>query len=74
MLLADHDRLLAALDQDPGVHATGRSAVVRAAVGLWLRSRESSAVDAAYRKGYGASGGLGPDWSGWSEKGEWPAE
>lgn len=68
------ERLLAELDEDPEVRASGRSAAVRSAVEAWLRSRRAAAVDAAYRRGYAASPALGAEWAGWDEEGEWPGE
>lgn len=67
------EHLLAALDQDPEVREGGRSAAIRSAVAAWLGGRRSRAIDAAYRNGYGASRGLGEEWVGWTEEGEWPA-
>ena len=65
---------IAELDRDPDLRAMGRSAAIRAAISTWLGQRRREATDRAYREGYAAGQGLGPEWSGWDEEGEWPAE
>jgi metal-responsive CopG/Arc/MetJ family transcriptional regulator len=72
-VMLDED-LLAALDGDAEVQATGRSAAIREAIGQWLRARRQASVDRAYQRGYARSPGLGSDWKGWEQEGEWPDE
>jgi metal-responsive CopG/Arc/MetJ family transcriptional regulator len=68
------ERLLATLDDDPEVQAGGRSAAIRTAVEVWLRARRTRGLDDSYARGYAGSRGLGAEWSGWADEGEWPAE
>jgi metal-responsive CopG/Arc/MetJ family transcriptional regulator len=64
--------LLKQLDADGETQAHGRSAVIRAALREHLRGRRERRIAEAYRKGYGAAGGLGDDFAGWEEQGIWP--
>lgn len=68
------EALLNALDSDPEVKASGRSSAIREAVAAWLQRHRESAIEAAYRRGYGDRPGLGPDWEGWEQEGVWPPE
>jgi predicted transcriptional regulator len=65
------EALLARLDADDEVRAQGRSAVLRNAVAEYLRRRDEQRIADAYRRAY-TRGGLGPEWDGWEEQGEWP--
>ena len=66
------DALLARLDADEEVRRDGRSAVLRRAADQYLRSRHKRAVAEQYAKAYGASAGLGPEFSGWDDEGVYP--
>jgi metal-responsive CopG/Arc/MetJ family transcriptional regulator len=68
------DALLARLDADEDVRRDGRSAVLRRAADLYLRSRRKRAVAEQYAKAYGADAGLGPDFDGWDDEGTWPGK
>jgi metal-responsive CopG/Arc/MetJ family transcriptional regulator len=68
------EALLARLDADPEVERSGRSAVIRRAVDVYLRQRRTHQIDEAYRKAYGKKPGLGADWKGWTEEAVWPEE
>ena len=64
--------LLAALDADEEVERLGRSEVMRRAVAAYLRARRARAVHEEYRQGYGqASSGLGAEFAGWEDEGQW---
>jgi metal-responsive CopG/Arc/MetJ family transcriptional regulator len=66
------EALLARLDADDEVRRDGRSAVLRRAVDEYLRRRRRRTVAEQYTKAYGGDSGLGPDFAGWEEQGEWP--
>ena len=66
------DELLAALDPTDEVKAEGRSAVLRRAAAEYLRRRRRDEIREQYQRGYGKSGGLGEEFSGWEEEGVWP--
>jgi metal-responsive CopG/Arc/MetJ family transcriptional regulator len=66
------EQLLARLDADDEVKHDGRSAVMRRAVEDYLRRRRSTRIADSYRRAYGDGGGLGADWSGWEDEGQWP--
>lgn len=66
-----HPDLLARLDAQEEVRKQGRSAVIRAAVAAWLRQKREQEIAEEYRRAYGESGGLGPEWDGWEEQGTW---
>lgn len=68
------ERLLAALDASEEVQREGRSAVLRRAAEEYLARRRSQRISAAYTSAYGEDGGLGCDFLGWDEEGEWPPE
>jgi metal-responsive CopG/Arc/MetJ family transcriptional regulator len=72
-LLID-EPLLRRLDADEEVRQVGRSEVLRRAVAAYLKRSRAERLAAAYRKGYAAVSGLGPEWSGWEDEGEWPAK
>jgi metal-responsive CopG/Arc/MetJ family transcriptional regulator len=68
------EELLRRLDADPDVQRDGRSAVLRRAVAAYLRERRAHRISDAYRRGYGESRGIGPEFDGWEEQGEWPED
>ena len=72
VMLDEH--LLARLDQDPEVRRAGRSAVLRRAAEEYLARRRREAVAEGYRRAYGDASGLGEEFEGWEEQGEWPPE
>ena len=70
-ITVDED-LLARLDADPEVEASGRSAVVRRAVDAYLRQRRRRGIADAYRRAYGPTGRGPSDLDGWADEGAWP--
>ncbi len=66
------DALLARLDADEEVRREGRSAVLRRAADEYLRRRRKRAIVDQYARAYGASPGLGVEFSGWEGEGTWP--
>jgi metal-responsive CopG/Arc/MetJ family transcriptional regulator len=66
------ERLLARLDATDEVQKEGRSAVLRRATADYLRRRRRFTIAESYRQAYGADKGLGDDFLGWEEQGEWP--
>lgn len=66
------EELLQRLDADPDVARDGRSAVLRRAVAAYLQRRDAQRIAAAYRRGYGDSQGIGPEFEGWEKEGQWP--
>ena len=66
------ETLLDQLDADDEVRRKGRSAVLRRLVDEFLARKREAAIDAQYRKGYAGFEGLGPDYEGWEDIGEWP--
>ena len=65
------ERLLARLDADPEVKRSGRSAVCRRAVDLYLRERRKQRIADAYRKGYGQGSAAEDEFKAWPEEGVW---
>jgi metal-responsive CopG/Arc/MetJ family transcriptional regulator len=66
------EQLLARLDATPEVKKKGRSAVLRRAIEDYLRRSRRYAIAERYKQAYGESNGLGDEYSGWEEQGEWP--
>jgi hypothetical protein len=66
------EELLHRLDADPEVQRDGRSAVLRRAVTAYLQERRAERIADAYRRGYGDSGGIRPEFDGWEEEGNGP--
>jgi metal-responsive CopG/Arc/MetJ family transcriptional regulator len=64
--------LLAKLDADEETKRDGRSAVFRRAVAEYLKHRKRLAIASSYRRGYGSKPGLGAEFDGWENEGEWP--
>ena len=65
------ERLLARLDADPEVKKSGRSAVFRRAVEVYLRERRKQRIVDAYRKGYARGSAVEDEFGGWPEEGVW---
>ena len=66
------EELLEALDQDEVVRRLGRSAVIRRMTAEYLARCENRAVSAQYEQANGYTDGLGTEFEGWEEQGEWP--
>lgn len=66
--------LLAELDATEEVRREGRSAVLRRAAAEYLRRRQSFVISEKYERAYGSKPGLGQEFSGWEDEGEWPSE
>jgi metal-responsive CopG/Arc/MetJ family transcriptional regulator len=66
--------LLAELDADEEVRREGRSAVLRRAIREYLKRRRRQAIARQYREAYADGKGLGEEFEGWEEQGEWPPE
>ncbi len=67
------EELLRRLDQRPEVADRGRSAVLREAVREYLARRAKREIADAYRAAYSEGDGLGDEFDGWEDQGEWPA-
>jgi predicted transcriptional regulator len=65
------DELLSALDATDEVMEEGRSAVLRRAVAEYLARKRRDEIRDQYERAYGQSAGLGEDFSGWEDEGEW---
>lgn len=68
------ESLLQRLDEDDDVKASGRSAVLRQIISDWLENRRQAQIAEQYRKAYADGTGLGEEFGGWEEQGEWPPE
>jgi metal-responsive CopG/Arc/MetJ family transcriptional regulator len=68
------ERLLARLDATSEVKKQGRSAVLRHAVEEYLRRHRRYSIAEQYREAYADSNGLGDEYPGWKEQGEWPED
>lgn len=68
------EQLLAELDRREEVRKHGRSAVFRRVLQNYLHRRRREDLDEQYRRAYGDSPGLGSEFEGWEEQGEWPKE
>jgi metal-responsive CopG/Arc/MetJ family transcriptional regulator len=66
------ERLLARLDATSEVKKDGRSAVLRRAAEEYLHRRRRYSIAERYRQAYGDLDGLGDEFSGWEDQGEWP--
>lgn len=64
--------LLRRLDANAEVRRLGRSAVLRRAAADYLRRSRKARITQAYRRAYGAGGGLESDFAGWEDEGSWP--
>lgn len=64
--------LLEELDETEEVKREGRSAVLRRAVEEYLERRRKRSIAEQYRRAYGEKGGLGEEFEGWEDQGQWP--
>lgn len=65
--------LLAELDASEEVRREGRSAVLRRAAAEYLARRRRDHIAESYARAYGDEAGLGEDFAGWEDQGQWPA-
>ena len=68
------EELLERLDADREVQSEGRSAVLRRAALAYLERRRPQDIAERYRQAYGDGQGLGEEFEGWENQGEWPPE
>ena len=68
------EELLAQLDAADEVRQKGRSAVLRLAAAEYLRHRQRVTTLQQYRKAYAGQTGLGEEFEGWEDQGQWPRE
>lgn len=68
------EELLAELDRREEVGKLGRSAIFRQVLRDYLRRRRDEDLAHQYRRAYGDLPGLGSEFEGWEEQGEWPKE
>jgi len=69
------EKLLSELDADKEVLRMGRSAVFRKMVTEYLDYHHRLAISNMYQKAYNKdSDGLGEEFSGWEDEGQWPKE
>ena len=66
--------LLARLDEEQEVKREGRSAVLRKAAEQYLEVRRRKRIAEQYQRAYGEESGLGEEFEGWEDEGEWPPE
>lgn len=64
--------LLERLDSTEEARRDGRSAVLRRATAEYLKRRARQEVATRYRQAYGEGEGLGDEFEGWEDQGEWP--
>lgn len=67
------ETLLAELDASEEVRREGRSAVLRRATAEYLARRRRDEIAASYARAYGDEAGLGEEFGGWEDQGQWPA-
>lgn len=68
------ERLLEELDRTEEVARQGRSAVIRRAIAEYLARQRQLEIRERYEAAYGSGEGLGSEFAGWEEQGEWPGE
>ncbi len=68
------EELLERLDADREVQSEGRSAVLRRAAASYLESQRREEIAEQYRRAYAEGEGLGEEFEGWENQGEWPPE
>jgi predicted transcriptional regulator len=68
------ERLLKEVDATDEARRDGRSAVFRRAVAEYLSRRRAQSIAERYRRAYGDDAGLGDEFAGWEDEGQWPAE
>ena len=66
------EKLLARLDATEEARRDGRSAVLRRAAAEYLRRRRRDEIAERYQQAYGEEPGLGEEFEGWEDEGEWP--
>ncbi len=66
------EALLEELDATEEVRRDGRSAVLRRAAAEYLRRRRRDEIAERYARAYGDEPGLGDEFEGWEDQGEWP--
>lgn len=66
------EQLLSRLDASEEVKRHGRSAVLRRAADEYLKQRNEERIADQYRRAYAQNPGLGPEFEGWEDQGEWP--
>lgn len=66
--------LLARFDAQEEVQEKGRSAVLRVAASEYLERLRRQKIASQYQQAYGDRDGLGEEFEGWEEQGEWPPE
>ena len=66
------ERLLERLDSTEETRRDGRSAVLRRATVEYLQRRTREEVATRYRQAYGEAEGLGDEFEGWEDQGQWP--
>lgn len=68
------EKLLALLDSTDEVKKYGRSAVLRRAAAEYLRRHRRRRIAEQYERAYGRHKGLGREFEGWEDQGQWPEE
>jgi hypothetical protein len=68
------ETLLRELDATDEVKKSGRSSVLRRAAREYLSRKRQDAVAESYRQAYGPDGGMGDEFAGWEDEGQWPPE
>jgi metal-responsive CopG/Arc/MetJ family transcriptional regulator len=68
------EQLLAELDACDEAQADGRSAVLRRALAEYLRRMRRAAIAEQYARAYARKAGLGKEFEGWEDQGQWPEE
>ncbi len=68
------EALLKELEANPEAQRDGRSAVLRRAAREYLARQRRQAITEQYRQAYAGEAGLGGEFHGWKDEGEWPQE
>jgi metal-responsive CopG/Arc/MetJ family transcriptional regulator len=66
------ETLLAELDASEEVRRDGRSAVLRRAAAEYLARRRRQEIADSYARAYADGVGLGDEFAGWEDQGQWP--
>jgi metal-responsive CopG/Arc/MetJ family transcriptional regulator len=66
--------LLARLDADEETRRDGRSAVLRRAAAEYLNRQRRRTIASSYQRAYAGKSGLGREFEGWEDEGQWPQE
>lgn len=64
--------LLSELDASDEVRREGRSAVLRRAAAEYLARGRRERISEGYARAYGDGAGLGDEFAGWEDQGQWP--